>query len=136
MTDPNRRALSQPWAERAQADTTPADYQLTDLARLLHSSARWWWGVKREPGRGTPEYYRLPPATRHRINQQGPTAYAQCFLCGVTITTFGSASFLPERSRQHILDHRQSEQVRRLLNQATHATGGTGREAHTPEVSE
>lgn len=110
MPNLTRQALSQSWAERVQADTTPDDYALTDQARLIHPTVRWWWGVRRTT----------------------TGAYAQCYLCGAIVTTWASRWPMPDRARSTLLDHRDRHVIRSSVNQVIHTPGRSGG-GDTPE---
>ncbi len=113
MPDPMAAAVSQPFAQRLQGDTTAADYQLTESARMLHPTARWWWGV--------------------RSTRAGK--YAACYLCGIIIDAWTSAGFPPARVRDTVLEHRHAEVVRHAMTMAMHAGGPTAGDGSTERRS-
>ena len=113
MPDPLAAALSQPFAQRLQGETDPIDYTLTDSARLLHPTARWWWGVRSASG----------------------GKYAACYLCGIIIDALSSAGFPPARVQASILEHRHTEAVRHSLTAARMAGGGSAGGEHTERRS-
>lgn len=73
-----------PWAARHQGDVVPGDIRMTELARLRHPAARWWWGW--------------------RADARGSGAY--CYLCDRYVSTWAHNWPMPLRAVAEVVEHR------------------------------
>lgn len=85
MTDPTLiDALALPVAAREQAEIIPADYVMTEAARVRHPAVRWWWGERRVE------------------NANG----AYCYLCDRLVATWDRRWPTPALAIEIVLLHR------------------------------
>lgn len=84
LSAPRRRALSTPWAARAQGDVRSLDLILSARAAIARPGAVWWWG--------------------RRLT--GTRSAAVCYLCDADITSWSGTTRMPSAAIEAVIAHR------------------------------